>query len=91
MMPLEVLFELVAPDLDGAAQPYARDLPAAQAPVDPALAHTKLLTQLRDREQLHVALLVLFLVGAQGSFPGDAFLKLYEHALQFLEGLVVGL
>ncbi len=47
---LEVFFELVAPYLYRAAQPHARDLSAAQSPVDPALAHTKLSAQLRDRE-----------------------------------------
>jgi hypothetical protein len=38
-VPFEVSFEVLAPHLYRAAQPHARDVPAAQAPVDPALAH----------------------------------------------------
>jgi hypothetical protein len=76
---LEVLFQLVSPYLYGAPQPHAWDLPAAQAPVDPALAHPQLLAQLRDGEQLHAAL--LFLLGAKNSPAGDALFELYEGAL----------
>src|SRR3712207_1040498 len=48
---LQVFFEVAALDLDGATQLHARDLPAAQAPVDPTLAHSQLLAELRYREQ----------------------------------------
>ena len=90
-MLLEVFFEILAPYLYRAAQAYARDLSAAQAPVDPALAHTKLLAQLRDREQLLATVLFFFFLGVQRSFPGDALQELHEGALQLLGSLVVGL
>jgi hypothetical protein len=89
-MLLEVFFEVLAPYLYRAAQAYARDLSAAQAPVDPALAHTKLLAQLRDREQL-LATVLFFFLRVQRSFPGDALQELHEGALQLLGGLVVSL
>jgi hypothetical protein len=91
-VPLEVFFELVAPYLYRAAQPYAGNLPAAQTPVDPALAHPELPAQLRNREQLHAAALLFFLrAQSSSSLPRgvNTLLELQEGALEFLEGLVV--
>ena len=47
----QVFFQVGALDLDGSAQLHARDLSAAQAPVDPALAHPQLLADVRYGEQ----------------------------------------
>ncbi len=78
-MLLEVFFEVLAPHLYRAAQPHAGDIPAAQVPVDPALAHPKLLAKLRNREQLRST--PRFFLGAQGGLPRDALLELSEGAL----------
>jgi hypothetical protein len=91
-VPLELFFEVLAPYLYGAPQPLAGDPPAAQAPVDPTLAHRNLLAQLRDRYQSHAtALFFDFFLRAQGCLLGNALLELHEGALQLFEGSVVGL
>jgi hypothetical protein len=61
------LFEVLTLDLDGPAQLHARDLPAAEAPVDPTLAHTQLLAKLRYREQIQALPLLRTLL----SLPTD--------------------
>jgi len=82
---LEVFFEVFTLYLDGSAQLHARDLPAAQAPVDPALAHPQLLAKLRYREQLQAPPLLRVLL----SLTPDGLFALQERALQLLEGSVV--
>ncbi len=49
---LQVFLEVLALDLDGAAQPNAGYLPATYTLMDPALAHCQLLADLCHREQL---------------------------------------
>ena len=82
---LEVFFEVFTLYLDGATQLYARDLPAAKAPVDPTLAHSQLLAKLRYREQLQAPPLLRALL----SLTPDGLFALQERALQLLESSVV--
>jgi hypothetical protein len=93
-VPLEVFFELRAPCPYRATLPHAADLPAAQAPVDPALGHPKLLAQLRNRVQLPATALPFFLFSSWGRRDASPEM-LSSHSRRALcnsiEGLVVGL
>src|ERR671916_194484 len=81
----QVSFEVLTLDLDGPTQLHARDLPAAQAPVDPALAHPELLAKLRYREQVQALPLLRTLL----SLLTDGLFELQERALQLFEGFAV--
>ena len=81
----QVFFQVSPLDLDRPAQLHARDLPAAYAPVDPALAHPQLLAELRYGEQIQALPLMRTLL----SLPTDELFELQERALQIFEGFAV--
>jgi hypothetical protein len=82
---LQVFFEIFTLNLDGAAQLHARDLPAAQASVDPALAHPQLLAEFLYREQTQGSPLWQTLL----SLTPDGLFALQERALQLFEDFAV--
>jgi hypothetical protein len=74
---LQVFFQVGALYLYGPTKLHAGDLPAVQAPVNPTLAHPKLLAQLRDREQVQA----FSDFGTLRSIPIDGPLEFQKRAL----------
>ena len=81
---VQVLFEGLFSHLDVVAQLDARYLPAADALVDPALTHPKLLADLRDREQSQPTLLV----GAHRRLAYQILFELDQRGFDLFEGSV---
>ena len=83
----QVRFEVLAPDLYVAPELDAGYLPALYAPIDPALAHPQLFSNIIDREEVQAPLSRLgFLFVLLRSLPpllvAEGFFELCERELQ---------